>query len=748
MTTTLTKIIQVTIAILLLALFVPASGFSAAINLPQDNNGWTIFTPSSDSRIMYVSSSGNDGAGQVYNSNDSAVGADPFNPAGSVNAFRTYAAAYANTREGYPDWILLRRGDTFNEAIGKQMRSGRDGDEPFLIAWYGSGGNMPMMKTGSAAVAIDAASSTQNSFMAIVGIDFYSNLRDPGGSDYTGMTNRYGIRYVGKSGYTIQGLLFEGCKFRFYTNNTMEVYQATAMRDIAIRRCSFEDSYSGTEDGHSQGLYVFAIPNLLLEQNYFIHCGWYRKATSGYVSGAATQFNHSVYSGQYISTTIRENVSIAPSSAHFKTEGYGEGATSNNLFENNLMIDGEVAISTGNNGNSTYSIVNNTYMNNVATHVGLSDPTSRGLSWGMYVTKMDSCLFSNNLLMNFVGYNTVGVYLRTNTRNTVWEQNKFINMNSVEFIRGESGTSNVSGNTFRNNEFQNASQTDYGVRSLNGYNFAAGYSFNDNTWYTEDGTGTGFMNSGSNMSFSAFNSAVGDSGSSFGQFNYPDSSRDIDTYQLAIGRTGTIDAFTQSCRAQSIFSWDERYMADTVNTWIRGGYFDGAAPDPDTVVPDPDPQPDPQPDPDPDPQPEPEPTPDGIAVSSVNASTSDGNVPSNTTDNNISTRWSAYGNGQWIEYDLVNEYDLSHLLIAFYLGDQRTASFDIHISTNGTTWHSVYSGNSIASAQQEQYNVTGKARYVRIIGNGNTSNDWNSITEVDIFGTVVDSRLLSPKNLQ
>lgn len=50
---------------LLLAFFIsislaPSVSFSTEINLPRDTTGWTIFTPSSDSRIMYVAVDGDD----------------------------------------------------------------------------------------------------------------------------------------------------------------------------------------------------------------------------------------------------------------------------------------------------------------------------------------------------------------------------------------------------------------------------------------------------------------------------------------------------------------------------------------------------------------------------------------------------------------------------------------------------------------------------------------------------------------
>ena len=55
----------------------PARYTGSALDLPIDNNGWTIFTPSSDTRIMYVSVSGNDSTGAVYNSKSFS---DLFNP--------------------------------------------------------------------------------------------------------------------------------------------------------------------------------------------------------------------------------------------------------------------------------------------------------------------------------------------------------------------------------------------------------------------------------------------------------------------------------------------------------------------------------------------------------------------------------------------------------------------------------------------------------------------------------------------
>jgi hypothetical protein len=125
-----------------------------------------------------------------------------------------------------------------------------------------------------------------------------------------------------------------------------------------------------------------------------------------------------------------------------------------------------------------------------------------------------------------------------------------------------------------------------------------------------------------------------------------------------------------------------------------------------------------------------------MAVASVSASADDGNVPANTLDHNLGTRWSAKGNGQWVLYDLGSVAVVDHVLVAFYLGDQRTQALDIQVSTDAASWSTVFSGQSsgtTAALQPFDFpDVT--ARYVRIVGHGNSQSDWNSLTEVEIWG--------------
>src|SRR5205814_332451 len=128
-----------------------------------------------------------------------------------------------------------------------------------------------------------------------------------------------------------------------------------------------------------------------------------------------------------------------------------------------------------------------------------------------------------------------------------------------------------------------------------------------------------------------------------------------------------------------------------------------------------------------------------LTAASVVASANDGNVPQNTLDKSLATRWSAQGDGQWIRYDLGALANIDHVDIAWYVGDTRISYFDIQVSLDTVTWTKVFSGQSSGQTLQlESYAFpTTSGRYVRIVGHGNSSSTWNSITEVAILSTAV-----------
>ena len=125
-----------------------------------------------------------------------------------------------------------------------------------------------------------------------------------------------------------------------------------------------------------------------------------------------------------------------------------------------------------------------------------------------------------------------------------------------------------------------------------------------------------------------------------------------------------------------------------------------------------------------------------LNVSSISASTNDGNVPSNAIDGSLATRWSGLGVGAYITADLGSPHTVCSLSVAWYQGNLRTNFFVISASSDGVTYHNVYSGNSTGTTTNlESYSFTPTtARTVRVTVNGNSVNNWASITELQVIG--------------
>ncbi len=132
-----------------------------------------------------------------------------------------------------------------------------------------------------------------------------------------------------------------------------------------------------------------------------------------------------------------------------------------------------------------------------------------------------------------------------------------------------------------------------------------------------------------------------------------------------------------------------------------------------------------------------------LAIASVVASAAEaGNPPDQSIDGDLDTRWSAQGIPQTVTYTLAQPATLELLRIALYLGDQRKANFDIHVSSNGQDWTTIGSGPSSGlTSALEFFDLGSHANvgWVRYVGKGNTVNDWNSLLEVELWGTVADS---------
>ncbi|MFC3801186.1 polysaccharide lyase family 8 super-sandwich domain-containing protein [Cohnella sp. GCM10012308] len=138
-----------------------------------------------------------------------------------------------------------------------------------------------------------------------------------------------------------------------------------------------------------------------------------------------------------------------------------------------------------------------------------------------------------------------------------------------------------------------------------------------------------------------------------------------------------------------------------------------------------------------------------LKVSAVTDSGNDGtNLPQYTIDNNLDSRWSSLGDGQWIQFDLGKIQPIGYIGANFLSQTGRTTSFDVLVSDDHSVWNSVYSGSSAIVGSASQIQVFDfpdvQARYLKIVGHGNTANSWNHINELQIYAPSVSGNLVVP----
>ena len=119
----------------------------------------------------------------------------------------------------------------------------------------------------------------------------------------------------------------------------------------------------------------------------------------------------------------------------------------------------------------------------------------------------------------------------------------------------------------------------------------------------------------------------------------------------------------------------------------------------------------------------------------------DGNLPSNVIDDDLNNRWSSKGIGKTITLDLNRVAEVSQLNVMWYKGNERISLFSVKTSIDGENWSIVLPDSSSTLVNgYDSYNIENllnpEAKLIRIIGAGNSSSEWNSISEIKIKGCV------------
>lgn len=280
--------------------------------VPSGPFQWTPIVASADTRRVYLSSSGDD-------ENDCLS---------ELTACETPARAIAQLRDGYPDHLLIRRGDTFEGPLSTGWSlSGRSAAEPMVIATYGESGARPYFRTGEQ-TAFRTYHGTPVRHLRIMDLRFHANVRDPGDASFVVPTasSEAPVGFIMlSSNHPIEDVLIEGCEVSHYNGGLVAHGPATVkLGNVRLRANHFHDAYAVNHDGngdgdsddgagsgdihqgHSAGIYTDRVDGLLLEQNVFDHNGGLnnypgdpRRVDLPGIQPAATAgtwFNHQIYS--------------------------------------------------------------------------------------------------------------------------------------------------------------------------------------------------------------------------------------------------------------------------------------------------------------------------------------------------------------------------------------------------------------------------------------------------------------------
>lgn len=520
---------------------------------PPLDSGWTTFTPSADTRIMYVSQSGTANC-RSYGVVD--VGTDPFHPTITPDVCRDPNAAYDLVRNGFPDWVLFKRGESWNlSSTLEWSKSGRAVNEKIVIGAYGSSGDRPLLLMASGQSGIrSAAYSTPSSHIAIVDLYISSPtpIQDANGLDF--WNNHDDILFEGNR---IEGF---GLAVNVYVFNS-----GARFTNLRIRRNVMFNQSDTPTTGRSQAVYGGAdgssnntwMDGVLFEENIFVHNGFPNP-----IALLGNFFDHTFY----MAGNGNRNFTFHRNLILNNADG-GKVWADHTTYDDNTFIKNAVAMSRACCGPST-TMSNNVILDNTSNS-NLNETT------GILMGPTQDLQITGNIIAHnhFTAYQASGgasVFgINTDTSSNTQISNNIIynwcnpNFSSAMGFWGSQTNMRISGNDFQMT--CNALLMYWAGSPLSGVTYAGNryYSPRANPFSSD---------AGATMSFSQWATASGETGS-WAQVMYADPLRDAATY---MGQTFQSEAgytaFETAALNQSKFSWDPRITSAQFNAYIRAGF--------------------------------------------------------------------------------------------------------------------------------------------------------------------------------
>lgn len=348
---------------------------ATAPSIPLPAGGWTNLTPPRDALVLHISNSGSDIA-----------------PGTPEAPLRTLSAGYAKLRDGHPDQLLLKCGDTFEESIN-WAKSAR-GNGRMIVSKYGSG-PLPKIRTRETAFHIGNSGPDGLGFFHL---DIAPKQPTSGSSAFVIFTPANNVR-------------IEGCHCTGFASNIVaqEVNTTARGKGLVIHRCVIADSQE-PGPGHSQNIFLGAQDDWEVTECVLDRCG----------VGQKNMFNQNLYAhesngpGKFIG-----NITARACASGFQQRPGGTA-------DWNLCLQNPINGYQGKSA-SDHPAATNYFRNNCAIDSRDIAP-KQGRGFGFHLGGADTTIITGNIVAHQVsgtdaiyGYNLDGINAATFSHNVCYD---------------------------------------------------------------------------------------------------------------------------------------------------------------------------------------------------------------------------------------------------------------------------------------------------------------------------------------
>lgn len=498
---------------------------------PEAVEGWTEFVRLPTTEIVFVSSS---------EGNDNNDGSLPETPVRSLSRARSIMESLDPSNSGTGNWMVLRRGDTWNENFGTWRRSGVSSNERLLIGTYGPGSDpRPRVRSGSRD-GFHVGPGVRH--LALVGI----HLEAEGNAAFAATSP------------DLFDILVEDCVM---TNSNIGFQAQGGSDGIKLRR-------SQVVHNSVLGMFTQDTHNILIEENIVDD------------NGTSLTHNHNMYiSHPGSNIVIRNNIITRAANHGLKFRGpHVNGVIEGNVFAGNRN---PVIIHCKDEGEQN---VNVSFRNNVMVEIGHD-----GQHCPLRITSTRDLVVENNIMAHAADFRAQAAVQFAQPRhidenpngnwppieNLVMRQNVIYNINGLglHFQDSHGGRAVELRNVRIEDNVISVPDSD-SPRAIVRCDspVESGLSFQGNAYDVPNSPNQWFEIDGSWLSIDSWLQRADDAEASVGTPSFTDANRTVSRYHGTLGGTATLAAFLNEASRQSKYTWRLEYTAESVAEYIREGF--------------------------------------------------------------------------------------------------------------------------------------------------------------------------------